>query len=259
MAAWPAGPMEVRVAFDGPIDPSVARAMVERTIPFGELSDRPGPRLVAALGRLRIAAARLDDGGRTIVLTTDPHPRQATYIVTIPVDDTTGGSLPQGGIPLAYDLHGAELSWTTGGDGARPALLAWWPQVDPGALRALAGGSVEHERSLEKLTQPGRLTLKTLLSLPKGKVTVGLESEGTIEATLAFDSPKASAGEQGLHRAEWELESTGESGRAGGDSRDRSRRQAPGAARLVPGGWRPGCASDSRKPSDTPLEPASSG
>jgi putative heme-binding domain-containing protein len=210
VAAWAAGPMEVRVAFNSPIDPAAARAMVDRFIPFGELSDRPGPRLVAALGRLRIAAARLDDGGRTLVLTTDPHPRQATYIVTVPVDDTTQGSVPQGGIPLAYDLRGVEVSWTAGRDGAGPASLSWWPQVDPTPVRTLAGGSVEHELSLEQLTKPGRLTLRTLLSLPKGNFTVGLQSEGSVEATLAFDSPKASAGDRGPHGAEWELESTGE-------------------------------------------------
>jgi putative heme-binding domain-containing protein len=210
VAAWPAGPMEVRVAFDGPIDPAVARAMVGRSIPFGELADRPGPRLNAALGRLRIAAARLDDGGRTLVMTTDPHPRQATYIVTVPVDDSTGASAPQGGIPLAYDLHGVEVSWTAGRDGAGPATLAWWPLVDPASVCILASGSVEHARSLERLAQPGRVSLRTLLSLPKGKVTVGLELEGTVEATLAFEPPKPNVGGRGPGGVEWELESTGE-------------------------------------------------
>jgi putative heme-binding domain-containing protein len=210
IAVWPAGPMEVRVAFDGPIDPAVARAMLGRWIPFGELSDRPGPRLVAALGRLRIAAARLDDGARTLVLTTDPHPRQATYIVTVPVDDATRGSALQGGIPLAYDLRGVEVSWTEARDGAGPASLSWWPQVEPASARTLAGGSVEHERSLEWLGRPGRLTLRTLLALPKGKLTVGLQAEGALEATLAFEAPKSSAGGPGRHGAEWDLESTGE-------------------------------------------------
>src|SRR4051812_14602856 len=53
VAAWPAGPMEVRAAFDAPIDPEVARAMVGRSIPFGEPAARAsGPRLAPTLGRL---------------------------------------------------------------------------------------------------------------------------------------------------------------------------------------------------------------
>jgi putative heme-binding domain-containing protein len=202
--------MEVRVAFDGPIDPAVARAMVDRQVPFGELSDRPGPRLTAALGRLRIAAARIDDEGRTLVLTTDPHPRQASYIVTVPVDDSTRGSVLQGGIPIVYDLRGVEVSWTEGREGAGPASVAWWPRVDPASAPAGAGGSIELQRSLQWLARPGRLSLRTLLTLPKGKVTVGLQAEGIADATLAFEPPRASAEGAGSARAEWDLESTGE-------------------------------------------------
>ena len=142
VAVWPAGPMEVKVAFDGPIDQAVARAMVGRTIPFGEPDQKkPGPRLVQALGRLRIAAARLDDAGRTLVLTTDPHPRQATYVLTVPLDDTAGKAALQGGVPLAYDLGGVEVSWTEGRDGAGPASTSWWPQVNPESSHVLAGRS----------------------------------------------------------------------------------------------------------------------
>src|SRR4051794_18607366 len=75
--AWPAGPLDVRVAFDRPVDPSLARALVGRSIPYGE------PKSKEPLGRLRIAAARLDDGGRTLVLATDPHPREAVYTLNL--------------------------------------------------------------------------------------------------------------------------------------------------------------------------------
>ena len=212
-AAWAAGPMEVRVAFDGSIDPVVARALVGRSIPFGEQAkNAAGPRLSTTLGRIRIAAARLDDGGRTLVLTTDPHPRQATYVLTVPVDDATGRSAPQGGVPLAYDLGGSEVSWTDVRERSKSAWSGWWPQVDPSSVRALARGSVEHERCLERLVRPGRLTVRTQLVLPKGKVTIRLESGAPMEATLASDPPGSHSGgdANGRHRAEWALESTGE-------------------------------------------------
>ena len=250
VAVWPAGPMEVKVAFDGPIDPAVARAMVGRTIPFGEPDQKkPGPRLVQALGRLRIAAARLDDAGRTLVLTTDPHPRQATYVLTVPVDDTAGKAALQGGVPLAYDLGGVEVSWTEGRDGAGPASTSWWPQVDPESSHVLAGRSVEPAR-------PGRLTVRTLLLLPKGKVTVRFESDAPAEATLAADPPRSNATSGGRHRVEWELEFDRRAGRAGGDGPDRRRWQGRGVARRLPDPGRPHRPAGSREMAARALDAA---
>jgi hypothetical protein len=283
VAAWPAGPMEVRAAFDGPIDPTVASAMVGRSIPFGEPANRAaGPRLAATLGRLRIAAARLADGGRTLVLTTDPHPRLATYVLTVPVDDAKGRSALQGGVPLAYDLGGVDVSWNGGREGAEPAWSSWWPQVDPSSARALADGSVEHERALARLARPGRLTLRTLLTLPKGNVTVRLESGAAVEATLAFEPPTsgAGAGPGGRNQADWTLQSTGEpvelvatiptgvdgkpallrasywSSHPLGWARVESGRQARIAPCFVPARGRLRRAADPRQPAGCPLGPA---
>ena len=56
------------------------------------------------------------------------------------------------------------------------------------------------------------MTVRTLIVLPKGKATVRLESDAPIEATLAFDPPRPNAdgGIGGRHRADWELDSTGD-------------------------------------------------
>lgn len=89
--AWAAGPFEVRVAFDRPVGADVAREAVGKSINFDASrpttrakgqpkKDREGDR-----GSLRVAAARLEGGGRTLVLTTDPHPRAATYTIDLPV------------------------------------------------------------------------------------------------------------------------------------------------------------------------------
>ena len=151
VAAWPAGPMEVRAAFDGPIDPSVARAMVGRSIPFGEPANRgAGPRLAVTLGRLRIAAARLDDGGRTLVLATDPHPRPASYVLTVPLDDASGRSAPRG-----------ESRWPT----------TW-------AASRSSGSAAGRDRSLRGRDGGPRLTLHRLAPSPTARSSTSEPSRG---------------------------------------------------------------------------------
>src|SRR4051812_16077409 len=79
VAAWPTGPLEVRVAFDSPVNPAVANAQVGAEIPF-ETSADPAR---GARGTLRIAGASLRDDGRTLVLATDPHPFSARYTLAL--------------------------------------------------------------------------------------------------------------------------------------------------------------------------------
>jgi putative heme-binding domain-containing protein len=215
VAIWPAGPLEVRVAFDGPIPPTIAPALVGKMIPFGEPADsggaEGGPRLATTLGRVRIAAARVEDEGRTLVLATDPHPRQATYLLTLPAAQDAG-HLPEAGrdVSLAYDLSGAEVHWEAVKGGAEPGWSGWWPGIDPATVLESAGRSVEHERGVARLKRPGRLTLRFLVMLPRGKVTVRLESDAPLKASLAFDEAASKAVAGGLHRAEWQVASAGE-------------------------------------------------
>ena len=69
--------------------------MVNQSITFGvPFTGADGPHPVARQGQLRIAAARLDDWGRTLVLTTDLHPCPATYFLNVPVVDADGESRP---------------------------------------------------------------------------------------------------------------------------------------------------------------------
>src|SRR4051794_19121403 len=83
VVAWPEGPLEVRVAFDAAVDPAVAGALTGQTIPFVEAAEPGHEGEQAAGGSIRIAAARLIDEGRTLVLATDPHPRAGTYTLTL--------------------------------------------------------------------------------------------------------------------------------------------------------------------------------
>ena len=78
IAVWPAGPLEVVAAFEQPVSRGSAEALVGKSIAYCDTSAseaRAEPRS-PLLGQLRIAAARLADDNRTLVLATDPHPRE---------------------------------------------------------------------------------------------------------------------------------------------------------------------------------------
>ena len=181
VGAWAAGPLEARVTFDKPVAPEVAAAMVGTRIVFGDdvkagdrhvvqnPGDPPlgGPK-AEARGSLRIAAARLIDGGRTLVLATDPHSRDATYALSLPAPLSTD---------LAYNLRGIEAA----GEGGKVEWSGWWPSFD----------RVRLPETLAK--SPGRLTLKTLLTLPKGKATIRVRASGAVEVALGNESAKAEA------------------------------------------------------------------
>jgi len=118
VATWPASPTKVRVTFDRPLHSDVARSNASHAaIEFGEYvsaGDRfevlkPPYAVVSQQdatprGRLAIRGSRLDDDGRTLVLTTDPHPLTVRYALTL-----TGikGREESGGghtIDLDYDV-----------------------------------------------------------------------------------------------------------------------------------------------------------
>ncbi len=197
--------MEVRIAFDGAIGPERAQALEGRSIACGDPTD-PGNE--GADGQLRIAGARLDDGGRTLVLATDPHSWAGLYLLPIGGEDTAES--PDDGLP--YDLSGVEVDWEPReGDDDEAGWSGWWPTVLTEEARALTKGSAEHERSFALLERPGRLLLHTVLLLPTGKVTFRLEASGLFEATLGYEGPDSTDIRKGRHGAEWVVESTGES------------------------------------------------
>ncbi len=188
--AWPSGPMEVRVALARPFDPATLESLAGRTIPFGEPGVEPRP-------TLKIAAARLDDASRTLILLTDPHPRRASYSLELPGLRAAG----------AYNLSGVEATWDDGSEGAKPAWVAWWPRLDVEAAREQTEGSAGHRREFALLAKPGRLTLSTLLTLPRGKAALALEANAPIvEATLAGEAAEV----EGKRSITLDVESTGD-------------------------------------------------
>ncbi len=193
VAAWPAGLMEVRVAFDAPADPTLAKAVLSSRIKFGQAD----PKAQATTeGALNIAAARLDEGGRTLVLVTDPHPRESTYRLRLPTDPVR---------EVTYTLGGVEATWSKGGD-SEPTWTGWLPGYDLAAARAMLAKSATHEKLWILLDSPGKLTLKSFASLPQGQGSLDLAGKGLAEASYGSSNAEIADNRKGTLA----YESTGE-------------------------------------------------
>ncbi len=189
VAAWAASPLEVRVAFDRPLEAKALEGLEGSAIEFGDhvrAADRfevhrPGyaavkEQLEAPRGKLRIASASFEDDGRTMHLVTDPHPLAASYALRLP------------GLPadLDYDLCGAEASWR--GESGR-TWSGWLPSADLEIGRAFLP-SEWNGRFEACLHEKGSLALRTKIDLsrrpylPSSEIAVRLVSENPFEAEL---------------------------------------------------------------------------
>jgi putative heme-binding domain-containing protein len=190
VAVWPSGPLDVVAAFDKTVGLSTATSLVGKSIPYFDPAGTANDRTAAPrpLGSLRIVGARLTDAGRTLTLATDPHPRLARYVVPLsatwgnpPINRSAAGE-------TSYDLSGVEVAWSDeGSPDAQPRWTGWWPSLDLKAIRRLTRGSKRHEDGLAILAKPGRLVLSALVRLPKGNVTVYIESSQPIEEAIVGD------------------------------------------------------------------------
>jgi len=172
VAAWAAGPMEVRVAFDRPVELEEVRDLT-----FGEYvgaADRlevfsPPYKAVeeqkrAPRYKLEVVKRALSEDRRTLILTTQPHPTRANYALSLSRTE------------LLYDLAGVEATWT--GEGG--SWSGWLPHVDPAVVASQLRGSAEHERLLSLLEKPGVLKLKARLELPGKTATLQFDSSGPL-------------------------------------------------------------------------------
>jgi putative heme-binding domain-containing protein len=173
---WAAGPQEVRLAFDRPLEPQTLQGLAARiNLEYGEHvragdrfeSLRPGyqvvqDQLAAPRRKLPVHGVSISPDRRTLLVTTDPHPQSVHYAMTL-----TGHSpmkvappnLPQhDAMDLDYSLHGVEATWRSEqGD----SITTWLPHLDLNVARRLTSASEEHRRFFEQIRQPGQLTLRT--------------------------------------------------------------------------------------------------
>jgi len=173
VAAWAAGPMEVRVAYDRSVELEEVRGVT-----FGEYvgaADRlevfsPPYKAVEEQKRaprytLEVVGRALSEDRRTLLLTTRPHPSRASYALSLSRTE------------LLYDLAGVEATWNGVGGGS---WSGWLPHVDPAVVAAMLRGSSEHERFAALIEKPGRLKLKTKLELPGKEATLRFDSSGPL-------------------------------------------------------------------------------
>jgi putative heme-binding domain-containing protein len=183
VAVWPAGPDEVRVLFDRPLDPATLRNLVDQTTltagPYVRAGDefeslRPGYEVVgmqmtAARRDLKVRTAQIMPDGRTLVLSTDPQREALHYALKLPglgrpplARKSKAVPIPQQPrIDLDYALTGVEAKWEGGGT----TWTGWLPHIDLAVSRKLTGDWPSHAALWQGLKTEGRLTLKTRLDL----------------------------------------------------------------------------------------------
>ena len=169
---WAADPLEVVAAFDRALDPKTPGSLVGQFITYDD-----GEKQAKARARkLRIAAARLEDDGRTLILVTDPHPRRALYRLPIP---GAGG----------YTLRGVQADWSEPDDPPEsPRWSLWWPRLEFEDVLQAVKGSRRHAGLRARLAKPGRLVLSALVTIPGGRATLHLETTGDLEDALLGDA-----------------------------------------------------------------------
>jgi putative heme-binding domain-containing protein len=189
VAAWSASPLELKIAFDRPID---AKRLRTPEIEMGEFvweGDRcewiwPGYDVVkqekAAVRRpLTVRGQRVSPDGRTVTIATTGQPWRARYAVTMPgvaaADDNSNRSASA--VELSFDLGGVWGEWTRRDD-TTASWTGWLPHVDTNVIDVMTAGSAEHERLRALLQQPGQLLLRSQLMLPGKQVSLRLEGSG---------------------------------------------------------------------------------
>ncbi|MBA3311827.1 MAG: ThuA domain-containing protein [Planctomycetaceae bacterium] len=191
VATWAAGPDEVRIAFDRPLELEQLQGLASATrITYGEFvragdeyeAVRPGYEVVARQMttprfELKVHGAQVTPDRRTLILTTDSQ-RQATWhAIRLPgmgrPDFGEGGAADEGEtaagaalsqyptVDLDYTLDGVAATWE--GDGS--TWSGWLPHPDLAVSRQLTLHSAMHEELWDRLTQPGTLRLRTQFDL----------------------------------------------------------------------------------------------
>jgi putative heme-binding domain-containing protein len=211
VAAWAAGPHEVRVAFDRPLDPAQLQGLTKSIrIEYGKNvragdrfeSLRPGyavvpVQLAAPRRELAVRSVQMSADRRTLVLATAAQPDAVSHAVTLPgmgrPEKPAAGAVAQHPvIDLGYDLCGATATWEAKQGGS--AWSGWLPHLDLDVARAFTAGSAEHDALWPLLRRPGRLTLRTQLDLGQ-MLRPAVQPGSTLDhtwppeqVTLTFDS-----------------------------------------------------------------------
>ncbi len=222
VAVWAVGSMEVRVAFDRPIDSAVTNHFAEMEIEFGEYV-RPADRFellkppykavnlqeTTPRGKLHVVAAKLSSDHRTLLLTTDPHPQTVSYALMVPAIKARNSKTPPATVDMGYDLNGVEASWFSSRNRAVAEWSGWLPHLDSEVNQSFTSHSSEHERLSGLVKSKGLLQLRTRCVLPAGAVKVRMEASAPFEVVVASKTVRANA-QAGGYVAETSAKSSGQ-------------------------------------------------
>jgi len=215
VVAWPAGPMEVKVAFDRPVDPEQLETPL---IEMGEYvweGDRhewiwPGYEVVktakqAVRRPLKVHASKVSSDGRTVTFATAPQPWRSRYGIILPGVAAKGSAKDSDAstVELSYDLIGVLAEWTRNG-ATEPEWSGWLPHIDTNIIATMTAGSSEHERLLSLLNEPGQLVLRSQLVLPGYEVALRFEGSGSFIVKCRDQQAKSKLTQQ-QHVAEFTI------------------------------------------------------
>lgn len=220
MFAYTTGPLEARIAFDRPVDPKLLDGLTGQQIEYGKYvraADKlevlkPPYEVVKQQekqprGKLQISGVKLINGGRTVLLRTDPHPVTGTYALALNEKPAAASGAPSQSVFLDYDLTGIQASWTPTG-AQKVVWSGWLPHVDLAVNRSLVGKSADHAKFLELLENPGKLQFHGKIELPKGRVTVRLVANSKCELQVGSRSGKSARNDNRNHECECTVDST---------------------------------------------------
>jgi putative heme-binding domain-containing protein len=171
--AYAASPIETRVIFDRALDTNQIHDLVTQcAVSMGKFvtagerfeSFRPGyqavkNQLTMPRFELPVAAARVVDDQRTVILQTPLRTESVNYAVTLP-----GGLVgSRGEIDLLADLTGVEALWAS--SSSTQSWSGWLPHLDLTASRGLTTGSARHAEFFKRLSEDGWLELRGQLDL----------------------------------------------------------------------------------------------
>src|ERR1043166_8196743 len=188
VAIWPSGPTETLVEFDRPVDAVQLKDWKSRiTVTEGRYVGagdrfevfRPGyqnviNQLAEPRFALEVQSTALGSDGQTLVIRTVPRTSAVNYAIALPSLDPLSRQTPDAHladtIELACDLSGVEAVWEPTAPVAAAlqafgAASTWLPHLDLSVARELTKTSPTHSAFWTRLSQPGKLTLRTQLDL----------------------------------------------------------------------------------------------
>lgn len=179
---YPAGPREVRIEFDRPVDPQLLLNVLAQTkltagkhVRAGDRFEQfwPGYAVVQAEKatprfNVPVRSAQLTPDRLTLVLATDPLQGAVHYALTLPGMGRPAkppkGELPQhAAIDLDFDLSGVAAEWRSK-DG-KTTWSGWLPSLELALSKGFTSGSETHDKLWAATKDQGELKLRAQLNL----------------------------------------------------------------------------------------------